>query len=301
MFKFINKRKRAERVQAQLVRERTLALSLRYQDHALNLTTPGVTAAHKDHSIVVSLTSFDKRINDVHLCIESLFQQSLKADRIVLWLSRQDFPTEDLPRILRQQQQRGLEIVFHDENLGPHKKIHYALARYPESLILTVDDDTLYPADMIDLLYRAHCAGPDIIHCHKGHRIGLDKNGRVLPYKQWQRGTREAQPSRLVLPTGVGGVLYFPGCFDDNVSDKDAFMRLAPRMDDIWLKAMSLKKGTLCRPVQDDRVWGSRFLTIEGSQAHALKRKNKSKLDGNDIALKAVFDEYALWPELTKT
>lgn len=297
MFRIINKRKQAEQARTQIIRNKAMQLSLLYQDRALNSTMPGVEH-HGAHSIVVSLTSFEKRIDDVHLCIESLFQQSLKADRIILWLSRRNFPTEELPQMLRKQQERGLEIIFHDEDLGSYKKIHYALEYCPDSLILTVDDDTLYPVDMIDRLYRAYLANPDFIHCHKAHKITLDNDGNLRPYKQWDRSTDDTAASRFSFPVGVGGILYFPGCFDDAVRDKDAFLRLAPRADDIWLKAMSLKKGVLCKKVEDERHWDSRFLTIEGSQAYALKRRNKAKQDGNNATFRSVFDEYDLWKEL---
>lgn len=252
----------------------------------------------KEHSIVVSLTTYDKRINDVYLCIESLFQQTLKADKIILWLSRKNFPTGDLPEILRLQQARGLQVEFRDEDLGSYKKIVYALQSYPDSLIVTVDDDILYPPDMLDQLYRAYVASPGIVYSHRAYQIATRRNGDLNPYDKWKLAGDDGVASPLIFPTGVAGVLYSPGVFDENVLDSEMFMRLCPNADDIWLKAMTLKKGTHSMKIVDGRGWKDRFLTIEGSQTHSLKKQNWRKDSGNDAKLKAVFDHYNLYDRL---
>ncbi len=184
--------------------------------------------------------------------------------------------------------------------MGPYTKFYYCLSEFPDSLILTVDDDIMYPVDMIDQLYRAHLNQPGAIHCHRAHRIKLDDDGQLLPYKQWDFDTREDKASLAIFPTGVGGVLYFPGCFDPDILNDDAFLSLAPKADDVWLKAMSLKKGTPCKKVPDRRDWQQRFLPIQGSQVTKLKSANKKHGGGNDAKIKAVFDHYDLVETLKK-
>ena len=44
--------------------------------------------------MVVSLTTFPLRIGKVHLTIQSILRQSRPADRILLWLSKEEFPEE---------------------------------------------------------------------------------------------------------------------------------------------------------------------------------------------------------------
>ncbi|WP_444934177.1 glycosyltransferase family A protein [Microbulbifer sp. JTAC008] len=259
----------------------------------------GVGNAAK-HSIVVSLTSYGKRIHDIHLCIESLFQQSLKADLIVLWLSTKEFPDYMLPNILMRQVDRGLRVEFVDEDLGPYTKYYYALQKFPDSLIVTVDDDILYPMDTIDMLYQSYLKFPSHIFCHRAHRIGVDKKGNILPYNKW-RTTRETwkcnmniKPSYRVFPTGVGGVLYYPGSLHPDVLNKDKFLELCPSADDIWLKAMSMRQGVRCARVPDVRFWRDRFLTIPGCQASGLKKQNLKGKCGNDKKIHRVFSEYNL-------
>ncbi len=267
------------------------------QQSALTSTQQGV-GNDLPHEITVSLTSFDKRIGDVFLCIESLLLQSLRPDRIVLWLSRANFPSGKVPMLLRGQERRGLEIVFMDEDLGPYKKFIYALEQYPDSLLITADDDILYPPDMVEQLYDAWLESPGQIHCHRAHYIRMNGDGRPAQYRNWPACQAGQAASRLIFPTGVGGVLYPPGALDAEVTNRDQFMRLCPNADDIWLKAMSLRKDTLCSMVDDPRYWKDRFLTIEGSQSHSLKKGNWRRDSGNDQKLLAVLAEYDLFGKL---
>ena len=300
MFEILKKSKRKRKqkeARESTIRLRTELLTERLQYSALHSQDSGVSPSRRQ-PLVVSLTTYSKRINDVYLTIESIFQQSLKPDRIVLWIAKNECSFDDLPAILHKQCERGLEIEFCNRDLGPYSKFFYSLQKYPDSLILTVDDDVLYPFDMIDQLYRAHLKNGDIIFCHRAHRIGVTKAGGLMPYWDWELGTSCIESISTIFPTGVGGVLYFPGCFDDEILNQEAFMRLAPRADDIWLKAMSLKKGTRCQLVNDPRDWTSRFLFIDGSQKFALKHENLHGVSANDPKLKAVFDAYDLYSKL---
>ncbi|RLU01365.1 glycosyltransferase family 2 protein [Ketobacter sp.] len=298
IFERRKKRRKAKAEKVESLRLRRALVSLMYQDFALNRTASGV-CAERAVPLIVSLTSFSKRINQVHLAIESIFQQSLKPNKVVLWLSEDEFSSRDIPEILRSQIGRGLEVRFCEKDLGPYTKFYYALKEYPDALILTVDDDVLYPPDMIDQLYRAYMKSPEVIHCHRAHMMKVNKAGGLHPYNEWEFCVAGTSLGECVFPTGVGGVLYFPGCFDEEVLNKDAFLELAPKADDVWLKAMSLKKGTLSQVVPDEREWEERFLFIEGSQKIGLKYGNmKGKSTGNDEKLRAVFDAYDLWGRL---
>ncbi len=292
MFLF-NSRKKFRTLENRIInRTRVLHLTQHYQELARTSTETG-TFPTRTPPLIVSLTTFDKRIWDVHLTIESIFNQAVKADKILLWISRDHFTEDSLPTLLKNQITRGLEVKFCDRDLGPYTKYHYTLLENPESLIVTVDDDILYPVDMLDQLYRAHLEHPKMIHCHRAHKI-TQTNGTLDPYKQWPKEIQDTEPSPNIFPTGVGGVLYPPNCFDSEISNVEAFMKLCPKADDVWLKAMSLKKGTLCKKINDTRSWPERFPIIEGSQRYSLKRANKSTTSGNDSKLKTVFEKYQL-------
>ena len=114
------------------------------------------------------------------------------------------------------------------------------------------------------------------------------------PYKQWASDPGDGEPRFRTFPTGVGGVLYFPGCFADEVHDVAALRRLCPNGDDIWFKAMTLKNNVKCRSVPSIHNFFDRFPTLGGSQQVALKRINKKVGSGNDEHIKATFEHFGL-------
>lgn len=297
MFSYIMK-KRLHKHDA--VNNRKLASILRTQQleqQAMTSAEMGV-GNDREHNIVVSLTSFDRRIENVVYTVESIFQQWLQADAVVLWLSKTQFPDGQLPESLVRQQRRGLQVCF-VEDVGPYTKYVYAFDKYPDSLIITVDDDTLYPPDMIDQLYRAWLRHPDWIHCHRAHLMQLDKRGKLLPYSDWDSDWRwrdfAGETSPRVFPTGVGGVLYFPDSLHPDAFDPEKFLKLCPKADDVWLKAMSLKQGTPCARLPDSRDWSDRFFTVASSQEVALRNENVRSRGGNDCKIRDVFEYYDLY------
>src|SRR5690554_3260312 len=54
-----------------------------------------------EDGLIVSFTSFPARIKKVHLVVESILRQTVLPHRIILWLSKEQFPTEkSLPKKL---------------------------------------------------------------------------------------------------------------------------------------------------------------------------------------------------------
>jgi len=119
--------------------------------------------------ILVSLTSHGSRINEVHLAIESIMRQTIMPNRIVLWLGKQ-FETQDVPILLQRQQKRGLEINYF-EDIGPHTKLIPSLMKYPDSVIITIDDDMIYPSNFIEGLVKSYKSDSSKIYFYRGHRI----------------------------------------------------------------------------------------------------------------------------------
>lgn len=245
--------------------------------------------------ITISLASYSLRINTVYLTIESLMQQSLKADRIVLCLSKNEFSEADLPISLKKQRERGLEILFCEENLRSYNKFFYTLKKYPNDIVITVDDDFIYPVDTVEILYNAYLKEPQVIHCNRARQMRLDKSGKLQSYRKWNFDKALNEATLCTFPTGAGGVLYFPGSLDDAVFDKKSFLRLAPTADDVWLKAMSLKKSVKCRQVKHNRLFEEQFIAIPGSQVVSLRSRNKNRRSGNDAAISQLFSKYGLY------
>ncbi|MEO0443417.1 MAG: hypothetical protein AAFZ92_06705, partial [Pseudomonadota bacterium] len=283
--------KQARKRVALLSDYKAIQLCINYQNSILESDVRGIGNQEKDE-IIVSLTTIESRLDKVAYTIESLMQQTLKADQIFLCLGEDQIQKQDIPLDLKKLESRGLTIKFCKKDLGPYTKFFYTLKNNPDSLIITVDDDILYPANTLEKLYSAYRKESNVIHCHRGHKIKISGN-HILPYKQWQYSSQEPAASKLIFPTGVGGVLYFPGALDEQVLNQEVFMDICPKADDIWLKAMSLKKGVLCRTIQHLDSFQYEFPSIPGSQLVSLKRANK-KNDGNNLKLINTFKKYNL-------
>lgn len=256
-----------------------LAISATEQSYRLlnlNKNCMGITSdAHLKNEIVISLTTYNKRIFDVSLTIESLFQQTLKANRIILWLAEDEFKGKRLPIKLTRLTERGLEIRY-CEDLKSYKKLIPAIQLFPEAVIVTVDDDILYPDDFLENLINFHKENPEHILCYRARQFSFNLWGKLLPYMKWKIASHKQPASLSILPNGIGGILYFPGCFDEKLTRKDLFMRLAPKGDDIWFKAMSLLKGIKCQVVPVERPFFEKFVVIRSGQDIALYHSNIS-------------------------
>ena len=121
-----------------------------------------------EQHIVVSLTSFPERVNTVIKTIKTLLTQTMKPDVIVLWLAEEQFPNreKDLPEELLSLKDFGLTIGWYND-IRSYKKIIPSLKRYPDSIIITTDDDIYYAPDTIESLYKSYLEYPHDIHAHR--------------------------------------------------------------------------------------------------------------------------------------
>ncbi|MBY8215709.1 glycosyl transferase [Vibrio fluvialis] len=246
--------------------------------------------------LVVSLTTYNKRIHDVHLVIESIALQTVKPNRVVLWLDEDEFSLNTIPLILKKQMSRGLEIYF-CPNYRSYKKLIPTLQRYPNANVITIDDDVLYPHDMVEMLCREHSQYPDCIIGHRVHKIKLDASGDVRSYVEWEHETLDSEASFKSIAIGIGGIFYPSGVLGEECLNIDNFTKFAPSADDIWFKAMSLLMNKKHKKVKDDRVFNDRFLSIESSQDIALVSANLTE-DGNDPQIESTFKHYSVIEKL---
>ena len=167
--------------------------------------------------LIVSLTTYSHRINDVYLVVESMLRQSVLPNRIILWLDEDEFSGDMLPVLLKKQRQRGLEIMY-CKNIRSYKKIIPTLQLTKDCNIITVDDDIIYPYDFIERSLLAYQKNKNCVYYYCG-RIILHDGNRFKSYNKWPM-VESSTELFDVLPTGAGGVFYPAGCFDDRVTDE---------------------------------------------------------------------------------
>lgn len=134
-------------------------------------------AMETDKKIIVSLTTYPKRIHNIQKVLDSILNQSKKPDKIVINLSIEEYKTvNDIPKSVLnyiKQHEDIIEIFFVEGiNTKVYKKIIPTLLRYKNDLIICIDDDFIYPKDMILDFYNTYLH--DSFNPISGNRINVN-------------------------------------------------------------------------------------------------------------------------------
>ena len=240
--------------------------------------------------IIISLTSFPARINKCHLAVECLLRQSFPNKRVVLWLSKEQFPGEEVPPKLAKLQDYGLEIRFVEGDLRSHKKYFYIFQEAKDSLVFLADDDIYYPTKIVEKTYNKFIeyGGNKVVVGNYGCRMSHNDDGSLTPYLSWRlcNSAKNEADNNLFFGSG-GGTLLRPCNLYKDICRKELFTKLTPTADDIWLNAMA-------------RLGGNKIIVLANNYPLSVSIKNDVKLYkvnyteecGNDAQLKAVNDFY---------
>lgn len=248
--------------------------------------------------IIVSLTSFPQAIPYAIQAIQSVLDGSVLPDKIVLYLTFSQFGVEGIPQELKSLSEQNpiFEIRNYDKDIRSYRKLIPALIDFPDDIIVTIDDDVLYHADMLLDLLRMHKRLPQSIVAHRVRHVVLD-----APYKKWRKYRwydflfRRYIFDHHAMQTGVGGVLYPPHSLDEKMLDASLFMDMAPINDDVWFWAAAVSRGTYVVPL---RKGCRRPHELDKPGSISLKSVNlKPGDDRNRKALEKILEHY---PEIRK-
>jgi len=232
---------------------------------------------------VVSLTSFDERLQTVYLTIESIGVGSLLPSRLILWIQNEG-SFRSLPDSLRRLKARGLEVRLTKE-YGPHSKYFpYIMSTDIFGCPLaTADDDMLYSVWWLRGLATAHRETPWLVNCYRAHFMHF-ANGRIKPYLNWET-RKSTEPSARCFATGSAGCIY-PAKFLVKLKQAgDEFLRLCPWADDVWLHVNALRAGFKIRQISHRPL---DFPIIPGTQNNGLFNTNWHPT-GNDEQIRQTY------------
>ena len=270
------------------IRKAVNILERSYCNH-LNLSIFEGERSLRDDSIIVSMTTFPARIGYVHLAIKSLLNQTVSPGKIILWLAKEQFQDVEIPEQLRALCAYGLELRFCDEDLLAHKKYYYAMQEFPEQIIVTYDDDIIYPEDSLEKLLAMHRRYPNAIICNRGREIKIE-NGFVASYKDWKVSGRipAGIPSYRVMASTGAGTLYPPHCIPEEAFEIEKIRALALTADDLWMKVMSIYGGV---PVVKSQTRFKALCISKGKQDITLAHQNVDQ-NLNDLVIKNLLTQY---------
>lgn len=254
----------------------------------------GLNKEKRERKIIISLTSYPLRMDEIAYTIYSLLNQNLKADKVILWLAKEEFPNleQDIPETILKFKENGLSIQWY-HNIYSYKKLIPTLKKYPDELIVTVDDDIYYPQDWLEKLYRTHLSNPDDIIIHRARHMIMKNNKEFADYTTWKLIKEETDASYLNFMTGAGGILYPPHKLYQDVFNEERFLDLCKYGDDIWFWAMAILKHTKFKVVDDcfyDLIYVNPAREVNLLNEETLWLNNRK--GSNDRQLKAVVKYY---------
>lgn len=245
----------------------------------------------RNPKIIISLTSFPKRIKTVHLAINTLLRQTMKPDKIILWLSNEEFQNgeNDLPNELIELKKLGLEIMWCN-NLGSYKKLVPTLKMFPNDIIITADDDIYYDENLVSDLYASYLENKNCIIAKRVCKVSLKEN--ILSAKKLEE-KENSKPDFKNLIMGGAGCLFPPNSLHKDVFDKEKILNLIPTHDDIYFWAMAVinNKKIKIAQTKDFNIY-----TIDDTQKFGLCKINKKGKCGMcpNIAFEKIAKEYPI-------
>ncbi len=218
-------------------------------------------AAHRP-SIQIGLTSIRGREGALLRTLGSLLRQSLQGVESVvelhLFLSREPYLLDRgfsaVPLALRRLQRPAAPgrigfAVHLVQNCGPYRKLLPLIQRLSpaqlaaDPLLITADDDTLYPRNWLQRLLEAERRWGCVVG-FRGRQLQIDSERRILPYGQWLKNDPQLlEPSLRTVPTGKDGICYRLSHLHASVLDLPRAIALAGHADDLWFKRCTLLMG----------------------------------------------------------
>ena len=194
--------------------------------------------AANDRRLIVSLSTLPDRIGGLQPTLESLLTQTRPPDEIVLAIPKLSVRQKRnymIPNYLATMPR--VRLLQTETDWGPATKFIPLIrdelkAGRPDTLIMVVDDDRVYPRDSVALYLHYGAQLPNAALCFRGGPIARSGNRR---HCKIIFGIDLRLPKRVAVMTGCGSYLIRPRFFDEALWDYSTAPKGAFYMDDIWI------------------------------------------------------------------
>ena len=232
--------------------------------------------------IIISLTTISKRINNIHLTIQSLIEQECSFNfSIRLYISKDPYLLDEgiptIPKsIINIQKLISFFTIHYTENIGSYRKLVPLLIekKHTDCLIITVDDDKIYHKNFLKRLINAYYKyDKKYIIAHRAfirvnpyllNIIGQSKNKCITnilnKFIKNKKKNIHSQNilfkyrdkfdilNKLSFFEGNDGVLYHPSFFSPLTTNTNLIKKIGAHHDDFWFKLNTLYNniGVIC-------------------------------------------------------
>lgn len=191
---------------------------------------------------IVSFTSFGQRFEDACKMIYSLQKQTYKNFHLCITIWEGDLK-DITPTLELFIDNDLLEVIVAPENLCPHLKYFYAMKKYWDKPIITVDDDRIYSPNSIENLIKKHEMikfKSVISNC----AICFNQlNGSITDRTEWPKNRLpNSKTSFTAMAEGFAAVLYPPECFS-NLDSEIENIKQCLYDDDLFLRTLEIREN----------------------------------------------------------
>lgn len=220
--------------------------------------------------VVVNMTTWTKRDWCLPIMLTNFKKQTLVPDKIILWLSEEEYNKEKLPKHILKCLSEGLltDIMWVKKNTYCHKR-HECFKYFNDCFNVIVDDDILYPNNYLSEIVNSAKKHMNTITCYCANSI--EYNG-VKPI------IKHGVVGESIYNNFMGGCC----CFPPNTYPLESFEyetlrdKYVPKCDESWMRAFFIKKHMKINIVKDrSKV---RFNIINNTQSDAVWNENKKVL-----------------------
>lgn len=221
--------------------------------------------------IVASFTTWTKRHNIAAKMLEHFKNQTKKPDKIICWLSSDEYKGENIPTCLQKFVNDGyLEIMWVKENTKAFKR-YETFKYYNNCYVVLLDDDVYYDNDYVERVYNA-AKSTKSITCYFT---------RTIEYINCVRKTI----SFCKYPTIKNDLYDGVTCYPPNTFPLEIFNYMkereivSPYCDDSWIKAFTIKNNLPIYGVNE--LTGKFFSSIDGASEFGIwETHNKKRING---------------------
>jgi hypothetical protein len=230
--------------------------------------------------VVGSLTTIPSRISQIEKTLLTLTNQSYKLDAVYLsvpYSCQREDTTYLIPDVLTEYCN-----IIRCQDYGPITKVMGALLseQDPDTVIITFDDDKLYPEGMVEKLVSKHRAKPDCAIGSAGFKVGTFPFYMSIAYNEheyngkWYTFDINSSGESVDILLGSPGVLYIRKFFPV-IDDIGKLLRYPIKDNVLYRNDDVVISGLLSQQSIQRLIYKMPHVDDSGNNSNALS-KNKS-------------------------
>jgi len=245
--------------------------------------------------ISINLTTTSSRLGLCSATVWSLINQKKKPDKIVLWISKEAYLSDDgikdIPEwIYNFNKIANIINVRFVENTGPYRKIINALIEAnPTDVLVYADDDVIYGELWLDTLLNAFYSNKERVAIASRIRV-TKKNiiGTLQSYSQYDICLEKKTLNHGYIITGVGGCVLTKKMIKESLLIDRKYISIAPITDDIWISKILELSNAKVEACPDALNYVQEIM----HRNNALSEQNTFQFRNNNIIYKLAYKLY---------